>query len=91
MGINHCLFKTAAIAFKVTVKSFDLDEELYRLSILDTLVEVFEQWLLLIVWTGGVAEIVKEEQLCAAVSFKELHLAVDTFLGLVDGLGILCL
>ena len=28
-----------------------LDEELYRLPILHTLVEVFEQWLLLVVYT----------------------------------------
>ena len=77
--------------FKVTVKSFGLDEELNSLPILHTLVEVFEQWLLCLVWTGGVTEIIEEEQFCAAVSFEELHLAVDAFLGFVDGLGILCL
>lgn len=73
------------------MKSFGLDEELYRLSILDTLVEVFKQWLLCLVWTGGVTEIVEEEQFCAAVSFEELHLAVDAFLGFIDRLSVLCL
>ena len=42
-------FETAAIAFKVTMKSFGLDEEFYRLTILHTLVQVFEQWLLCLV------------------------------------------
>ena len=71
------------------MKSFGLDKELYRLPILHALVEVFEQWLLLIVWTGGVTEIIEEKQLCATVSLKKLYLAVDAFLWFVDGLGIL--
>jgi hypothetical protein len=71
------------------MKSFGLDEELYRFSILDTLVEFFEQWLLCLVWTGGVTEVIEEEQFCAAVSLEELYLAVDAFLWFVDGLGIL--
>ena len=73
------------------MKSLGLDEELYRLPILHTLIEVFEQWLLLIVWTGGVTEIEEKEQFCASVSFEELHLAVDAFLGLIDRLSVLCL
>ena len=72
--------------FKITMKSLGFDEELYRLPILHTLIEVFEQWLLCFVWTGGVTEIVEEEQFCAAVSFKELDLAADAFLWFVDGL-----
>ena len=71
------------------MKSFGLDEELYRLPILHALVEVFEQRILCLVWTGGVTEIIEEKQLCATVSLKKLHLAVDAFLWFVDGLGIL--
>ena len=44
------LFETATIALEVTMQSLGLDEELYRFPILDALVEVFEQWLLLVVW-----------------------------------------
>lgn len=51
IGIGYSLFNTTTIALKVTVKSFGLDEELYRLPILYTLIQVFEQWLLLFVWT----------------------------------------
>ena len=36
-------------------------------------------------------ERLKEEQFCAAVSFEELHLAVDAFLGFIDRLSVLCL
>ena len=49
-GFFLSFFETASIAFKVTVKPFGLDEELYRLSILDTFVQVFEQCFLLVVW-----------------------------------------
>ena len=79
------------MSFKVTVQSLGFDEELYRFPVLHALVQVFEQRFLCLVWTGGVAEIIEEEQFCAAVSFKELYLAVDTFLGFVDRLSVLCL
>ena len=40
------------------------------------------------VWTE---EIIEKEQFCAAMSFEELHLAVDAFLGFIDRLSVLCL
>ena len=73
------------------MKSFGFEEELYRLPILHTLVEIFEQWLLCLVWTGGVTEIIEEEQFRTAVSLEELHLTVQSFLWLVNWLGIFLL
>ena len=61
IGIGHSLFETTTITLEVTVQALAFDEKLYRLPILDTLVEVFEQWLLCLVWTRGVTEIIEEE------------------------------
>jgi len=71
------------------MKTSTLDEEVYLFAIITTLIQISQQRFLLCIHLGCIAKIIEKEQLSAEVSLKELHLAKDSFLWLINYRGIL--
>ena len=75
---------TMAWAQEVQNQTFRLDEEFYRFPIFDTLVEVFEQWLLFIVWTWGVVEVIEKEKFRPIYDFTMFYPIAILYLPIKD-------